>query len=70
MKQRIVEETLANGKKKYRVEVKTWLFGWKTASFYDIERDMNFDAIFRTLEEAKTFMEISSPVVSRKVIDV
>lgn len=53
MKYRIVEETLANGKKQYRVESRTLLGNWQTESIYDAERDMHFSAIFNTLDDAK-----------------
>jgi hypothetical protein len=70
MKQRIVEETLANGKKQYRVESRTLLGNWQTESIYDAERDMYFSAIFNTLDDAKDFLCISNQVVSKKVIDI
>ena len=70
MKQRIIEETLANGKKHYRVEARTLLGNWQTESIYDAERDMHFSAIFDTLDEAKDFLGINNQVVSKKVIEV
>lgn len=70
MKRRIVEETLANGKKQYRVESRTLLGNWQTESIYDVERDMHFSAVFDTLEETKDFLGINNQVVSKKVIEV
>lgn len=70
MKHRIVEETLANGKKQYRVESRTLLGNWQTESIYDAKRDMHFSAIFNTLDDAKDFLGISNQVVSKKVIDI
>ena len=74
---RIVEETLGNGNTRYRVETNR-IFGlipckWHTDTFYDGERDMTFDAVFSTIDEAYSHLGIvrkSSPceVVSRKII--
>lgn len=74
---RIVEETLGNGNTRYRVETNR-IFGlipckWRTDTFYDGERDMNFDAAFDTIDEAYSHIGIirkKSPceVVSRKII--
>lgn len=70
MKHRIIEETLRNSNKQYRVEVRTLLGYWHTASIYDAERDMHFSAIFLTLDEAKDFLGIGKQVASKKVIEV
>lgn len=70
MKQRIIEETLRNGNKQYRVEVRTLLGYWHTASIYDAERDMHFSALFSTLDEAKNFLGLGKQVVSKKVFKV
>lgn len=74
---RIVAETLANELIRYRVETNR-IFGiipckWCTDTFYDGERDMTFDAVFSTIDEAYSHLGIvrkCSPceVVSRKII--
>lgn len=74
---RIVEETLANKSIRYRVETNKILgfipCKWHTDTFYDGERDMTFDAVFITIDEAYSHIGIvrkDSPceVVSRKII--
>ncbi len=74
---RIVEETLANETFRYRVETNR-IFGfipckWYTDTFYDGERDMIFDAVFSTIDEAYSHIGIirkkgPCDVVSRKII--
>ena len=53
---RIVEETLANKLIRYRVETNKILgfipCKWRTDTFYDGERDMTFEAVFTSIDEA------------------
>ena len=74
---RIVEETLANKSIRYRIETNKILgfipCKWHTDTFYDGERDMTFDAVFGTIDEAYSHLGVvrkGSPceVVSRKII--
>ena len=74
---RIVEETLGNGNTRYRVETNRILgfipCKWHTDTFYDGERDITFDAIFDSIDEAYSHIGIarkgtSWEVVSRKII--
>ena len=69
---RIVLERLANCKEQYRVETNR-LFGfiptkWHTCLFFDAEREMYFDAVFSTLEEAYAFAEIERKDSSTKIV--
>lgn len=76
---RIVEETFANKSIRYRVETNR-IFGlisckWHTDTFYDGERDITFDAVFSTLDEAYSYSRLGlvrkggpCEVVSRKII--
>ncbi len=76
---RIVEETLANGEKQYRVETNKRFFGliicnWYTDTYYVGEPDCryNVDAVFGTLDEAEIYAYgklKSREVVERKVIE-
>ena len=76
---RIVEETLANGEKQYRVETNKRFFGlitcnWYTDTYYVGEPGCGsiFDAVFGTLAEAEihAFGKCKSrEVISRKVIE-
>jgi len=77
---RIVEETLANGEKQYRVETNKRFFGlitcnWYTDNYYVGEPGCfftNYDAVFGSLDEAElyAFGECKSrEVVERKVIE-
>ena len=75
---RIVEETLANGKKQYRVEKNTRFFGliernWYTDTYFIGEpgAGTHVDAVFDTLDEAEIFVfgkPKSKEIVNRKVI--
>ena len=69
---RIIEEWFADGQIQFVVQTNR-LFGfipckWHTCTFYDAERDINFDAIFSTKEEALAFIGQSKSIVERKVI--
>lgn len=76
---RIVEETLANGEKQYRVETNKCFFGlitcnWYTDTYYagNYEYGFNTDSVFRTLDEAEihAFGKCKSrEVINRKVIE-
>ena len=76
---RIVEETLANGEKQYRVETNKRFFGlitcnWYTDSYYIGEPgvEAHVDAVFGSLDEAEIFAFgkcKSREVVERKVIE-
>jgi hypothetical protein len=75
---RIVEETLADGTKQYRVEKNTKFFGliktdWHTDSYYcgDPGYEATFDAVFNTLDEAERFVygkPKSKEIVNRKIL--
>jgi hypothetical protein len=75
---RIVEETLADKTKQYRVEKNTRFFGliksdWHTDTFYVGEAGFGsyLDAVFTTLDEAEAFAygkPKNKEVVERKVI--
>ena len=74
---RIVEETLANKSVRYKVETNKILglipCKWHTDTFYDRERDMTFDAVFSTIDEAYSYIGIARKgvpceIVSRKII--
>lgn len=74
---RIVEETLANKSIRYRVETNKFLgfipCKWHTDTFYDGERDMTFDAVFNTIDEAYSHIGIvrksgQCEIVLRKII--
>lgn len=75
---RIVEETLADGTKQYRVETNKTLFGlittkWHTDTVFIVGDgwDANVPAVFDTLEQAEIHVygkKKSKEVVSRKVL--
>lgn len=75
---RIVEETLADGTKQYRVEKNTKFFGliktdWHTDSYHYGEPGCAalFNAIFATLNEAERFAygkPKSKEIVNRKIL--
>ena len=75
---RIVEETLADGTKQYRVEKNTKLFGliktdWHTDSYLCGEPGCAalFNAVFATLDEAERFAygrPKSKEIVNRKIL--
>lgn len=75
---RIVEETLANGEKQYRVEKNTHFFGlikgnWYTDTYYIREPGVavHVDAVFDTLDEAEIFVfgkPKSKNIINRRVI--
>lgn len=67
---RIVKDTMSDGKVRYRIERK-WFFNlfWTTDMFYDAERDMWFESIFNTLEEAIQSINCIKPkVISQEII--
>ena len=67
---RIVKDTMSDGNVRYRIERK-WFFNlfWTTDMFYDAERDMWFESIFNTLEEAiQSINCIKSKVISQEII--
>lgn len=76
---RIVEETLANGKKQYRVETNKRFFGlitcnWYTDTYYYGEPGVcaTLDAVFGTLEEAEIHAfgkRKSDKIIDRKIIE-
>lgn len=75
MAKRIVEETLENGEKQYRVETDRWFFGllkcdWYTDSVYlGYPYDTTCNAVFGTLREAQIHCGINpNPVIKREVI--
>ena len=65
MAKRIVKQTLANGKVRYVVETNRLLgfipSNWHVDTVYDMERDMNFDAIFDSYEDACIYADITVP---------
>ena len=71
MAKRIVEETLANGEKRYCVQSNT-LFGihcwWSTMTILT-DSGVSTSAEFSSLEAARNFLGKSRAVVSRKVIE-
>lgn len=71
MAKRIVEETLANGEKRYCVQSNT-LFGipcwWSTMTILT-DSCVSTSAEFSSLEAARNFLGKSRTVVSRKVIE-
>lgn len=69
-KTRIIREEFSNGDTQYRVQ-KKWFFNlfWTTDMFYDAERDIWFDAVFDTIEEAEACMTIrNEPKLIKKTI--
>ena len=71
MAKRIVEETLANGEKRYCVQSNT-LFGiplwWSTMTILT-DSGVSTRAEFSSLDKARAFLGIDRVVVSRKVIE-
>lgn len=71
MSKRIVEETLANGEKRYCVQSNT-LFGipcwWSTMTILT-DSGVSTSAEFSSFEAARNFLGKSRAVVSRKVIE-
>lgn len=77
---RIVEETLHNGHKQYRVETNR-IFGfipckWHTDTFYDAKHDMTFAAVFHSIDEAYAYIRLhestdpeSNTIISRCIIN-
>ena len=72
---RIVEETLENGEKQYRVETDRRFFGliktnWHTDTVYlGYPYDTTCNAVFCTLREAQIHCGINpNPVIKREVI--
>ena len=79
MAKRRVEDLHENGTVRYRVETNDGFFGWfykkfniwYTDSFRDYETDMEFYAIFDTLNEARVFCGPKHiPIVESKIIEV
>jgi hypothetical protein len=79
MAKRIVEDLYENGTVRYRVETNDGIFGWfykkfniwYTDSFRDYEIDMEFYAIFDTLNEARVFCGPKHiPIIESKIIEV
>lgn len=72
MAKRIVEETLANGEKRYCIQSNT-LFGipcwWSTMTILT-DDGVSTSAEFSSLEDARNFLGKSRAVVSRKVIEL
>lgn len=71
MTKRIVEETLANGEKRYCVQSNT-LFGipcwWNTMTILT-DNGVSTSAVFNSLEKARAFLGRDRAVVSRKIIE-
>lgn len=73
---RIVEETLSNGERQYRVESNRRLFGLLKCKWYTetvaipyMEGSIHCAAVFKTLREAQAHCGINpNPVVSRKIV--
>lgn len=69
-KKRIIREEFSDGDVQYRVQTKLFfnLF-WATDMFYDADRDMWFESIFNTFEEAIQHINCSKPkVISQEII--
>ena len=69
-KKRIVREEFSDGDIQYRIQKKQFfnLF-WTTDTFYDAERDMWFESVFDTLEEAEAHITRSNePKLIKKTI--
>lgn len=74
---RIVEETLKDGRIRYRVESNRTFFGllpckWYTCTVYinnEYSYDIACDAVFDSLKEAEIFADIeTNPVIKRVVL--
>ena len=72
-KKRIIREEFSDGDVQYRVQ-KKWFFNlfWTTDMFYDAERDMWFDMVFDTLEEAEEYIKINnkSKLIKKTIVKV
>ena len=72
-KKRIIREEFSDGDVQYRVQKKQFfnLF-WTTDSFYDADRDMWFESVFDTLEEAEEYIKINnkSKLVKKTIVKV
>lgn len=71
MAKRIVEETLANGEKRYCVQSNIF-FGipcWWSTMTISTDSGVSTSAEFSSLEAARNFLGKSRTVVSRKVIE-
>ena len=75
---RIVEETLANGEKQFRVEKNTCFFGLIKCEWYTDTKpvglmgEFSAEAIFNNIEDAEIFVfgnPKSKEVVKRKIIE-
>ena len=69
-KTRIIREEFSNSDTQYRVQ-KKWFFNlfWTTDMFYDADRDMWFESVFDTLEEAIQSINCIKPkVISQEII--
>ena len=73
MAKRIVEETLANGEKRYSVQKNTILgipCRWRTMSYLDDDACICHEATFDTIDKAIRFCGLDKQVVNSKVLEI
>ena len=72
-KKRIIREEFSDGDVQYRVQKKQFfnLF-WTTDYFYDADRDIWFESVFDTLEEAEEHIKINnkSKLIKKTIVKV
>ena len=73
MAKRIVEETLANGEKRYSVQKNTILgipCRWRTMAYLDDDACICHEATFDTIDKAIRFCGLDKQVVNSKVLEI
>lgn len=73
MAKRIVEETLANGEKRYSVQKNTILgipCRWRTMAYLDNDTCIYHEATFDTIDKAIRFCGLDKQVVNSKVLEI
>lgn len=73
MAKRIIEETLANGEKRYSVQKNTILgipCRWRTMAYLDDDACICHEATFDTIDKAIRFYGLDKQVVNSKVLEI